>query len=271
MKLSISYIILAAFCFSSFVCKAQRDTIIVYDTIFEVKEPLIIFKPENKTTPDFFQKKWIGLKAGSGVSRYNHSTQLKGKHFTEFCLETGWNYRNSPLFSAIGISFQRFKDQYNWQENHQTVSETDYIDYDTIGSYVHIINNQEHLVYVVDEIHRTRTDTASNLISHSKDSRSTFLYVPLITGINFSIKKFGCMFFLSGGPAFKISGKEDYSGSGSRIICQYGAGGEISYQVITGLSFLVRCETRTTRSFITNHENITRNQWPVSVGIKYFL
>ncbi|HTF80546.1 MAG TPA: hypothetical protein VL947_02435, partial [Cytophagales bacterium] len=59
------------------LCKAQNDTIVVYDTIYEVKDPIIIIQPVDSVPQYVITQPWLSLGGGIGSQRFTGGVPVK--------------------------------------------------------------------------------------------------------------------------------------------------------------------------------------------------
>lgn len=202
---------------------AQNDTIIMYDTIYDVKEPIII---ENHV---FLSKK--DLRKDNRI----HALQLdylmgKGMLSNDVLSSKSMTFAAlvqlklpSNFYISTGIGFSKNQEILSKTNERLETQKRLIKQIDTIGSYIHNFNGEE-IIYITEENEIEKID--SNLIIEHKKYELSSRYLQTKLKISHSTNLWGNRSFLQLGvtahPSFLVSSSEISEFNYSKFILPIG-------------------------------------------------
>lgn len=250
---------------------AQRDTVVVYDTIFEVKDPVVI-RHEYYSSSDK-QSNRIRLNKiyfGAGYSWDTFKDKKVENSNSRYGSIGGSIWLSKAFFAELGFNYQIGKTKIHSTIGNRYTKETNYIEYDTIGSYIHTVDGVSSEVPIVDEIIRTRTDTIVVIdhVAYNKQVRS--ISIPISFGYIYSGKHFYCGLLAQVAPVFLSLSKEGYGKEVHERQLRLGAGTEFGVKLTNAIAVSARYMLQNHYQYKISDKDLSGMQHQVSLLLNYF-
>ena len=252
----------------------QVDTLVVYDTVYNAKEPLVITHKvyQKGLKRDRSKNNWyIHAQYLVGHSTYSGEIEVKDGTWDAFGLEIGrkvWkNFELSIGFGRQTVNDNLFiKDTSYSYIHHQTVT------YDTLGSYIDIIDGVPVRKYAVEE--HVQNSVEKLPVPYEKQVSQRIFYYEIPLKIAYAIAKGNYIFrpFMMLSYSFSANQKEanKYVFYQSNV-SKYGVGMEFNYLIYSRLAANATAQYTNNFSSVLNNIKLTRQQWALGFGLKYFL
>lgn len=158
---------------------AQQDTTVVYDTVYQVKEPVVI-RDTVYVQKDESQVK--GNWSAALATDYFWSGGASKTSMTGTGANIGINVRRQVFerfqFSA-GIGFSRWKDNFRYTEISEKQHKESYTYQDTLGYYLHCSNGTCDSQYVTEERTEEHTVTRKDTSESIRNETVSYLEIPV--------------------------------------------------------------------------------------------
>ncbi len=250
---------------------AQRDTVVVFDTIYEVKEPVVITHEYISSSGKQLNRLRLSkLYAAAGYSWDSYKDKNIESGHSRIASIGGSIWLSKIFFAEIGFNYQAGKAKYHSNVSNRYTKESTYIEYDTIGSYIHTVDGVSTEVPIVDEFVRTRTDTLVSIgrVIYNKQIRS--ICIPISFGYMYSMNRFYCSLLAQVAPSF-VSVSNDGDGNKSREKqLRLGAGTELGLKLTGSVAIAARYMWQSQFQNKVSDKDLSGQQHQVLFLLNYF-
>lgn len=262
------------FCFAGSNSFGQVDTLVVYDTVYNAKEPLVITHQvyQKGLKRDRSKNNWyINAQYWAGHSSYSGKIEVKDGTWRTFGFEIGRKvWKNFEL--SIGFGKQTVNDNFSIKDtaysyiHHRTVS------YDTLGSYIDVINGVRVRKYTVEEDVQNSVEKLSTPYVKQSTQQVSYYEIPLKLAYAITKDKYIFRPFMMLSYSFVASQKE----ANEQVFYQsnigkYGFGLELNYLIYSRLAVNATVQYSNNFSSVLKDTKLIRQQWALGFGLKYFL
>lgn len=250
---------------------AQRDTVVVYDTIFEVKDPVVIRHEYYSASDKQLNRIRLNkIYCGAGYSWDSYKDKNVEKGNSRFASIGGSMWLSKAFFAELGFNYQFGKTKVHSTESNRYTKEANYIEYDTIGSYIHTVDGISTEVPIVDEILRTRTDTlvSINHVAYNKLVKS--ISIPISFGFVYSKNRFYCSLLAQIAPIFLSLSKEGDGKEMHERQIRIGAGAEFGVKLTNAIAVSARYMLQNNYHYKISDNDLSCTQHQVTLLLNYF-
>ncbi|WP_028980580.1 hypothetical protein [Sporocytophaga myxococcoides] len=250
---------------------AQRDTVVVYDTIIEVKDPVVIRHEYYSSSDKQLNRIRLNkIYCGTGYSRDSYKDKNVENSNSRFASIGGSIWLSKVFFAELGINYLLGKTKVHSTESNRYTKEINFIEYDTIGSYIHTVDGVSTEIPIVDEISRTRTDTLVSIdhVAYNKQVKS--ISIPISFGYIYSKNRFYCGLLVQLAPIFLSVSKE---GDGKEIHerqIRLGTGTEFGFKLTNAFAVSARYMLQNHYQYKISDKDLSVTQHQVSLLLNYF-
>jgi hypothetical protein len=252
----------------------QVDTLVVYDTVYNAKEPLVI-------THQVYQKGLRGVRSKNnwyinaqylaGHSFYSGEIEIKDGTWNAFGLEIGRKvWKNFEL--SIGFGRQTVYDNLSVKDIAYSYLYHQIVIYDTIGRYIDVINGVPVTKYAINK--QIQNSVEKLPASYEKESSQRLLYYEIPLKMAYAITKGKYIFrpyimltycFLA--TKNEVNKQVSYQSN----VNKYGLGIELNYLIYSRLAANAVVQYSTNFLSVLKDSKLMRQQWALGFGLKYFL
>lgn len=250
---------------------AQRDTVVVFDTIYEVKEPVVITHEYISSSGKQLNRLRLSkLYAAAGYSRDSYKDKNIESGHSRIASIGGSVWLSKIFFAEIGFNYQAGKAKNHSNVSNKYTKESNYIEYDTIGSYIHTVDGVATEVPIVDEFVRTRTDTLVSIgrVIYNKKIRSISL--PISFGYTYSMNRFYYSLLAQVTPSFVYVSNDGDGKENREKQLKLGAGTEFGLKLTDSVAIAARYMWQSQFQNKVSDKDLSGQQHQVSLLVNYF-
>lgn len=207
---------------------------------------------------------------GAGYSWDSYKNKNVENGNSKFTSIGGSIWLSKVFFAELGFNYQIGKTKIHSTVNNRITKETNFIEYDTIGYYIHTVDGVSTEVPIVDEFIRTRTDTvvAIDHVTYNKQVKS--ISIPISFGYIYTRNRFYCSILAQVAPVFISLSKEGDGKEAYEKQLRLGAGIEFGVKLTNAVGISARYMLQNQFQYRISDKDLSGIQHQVTLMLNYF-